>query len=163
MMIDAREFNKRFVDPVVDDCKYIMATQCHPEVIRSLPPDRTLLWQVSLEDEFLPVVRELWGTMHEDWHPCPGGSTVTLRALCCLNMLGLRKIHVYGFDSCMEGLEHHAYEQSENDELKVGDLRVGRGTRRHHRLKWRCVPNVAAQDGRIGQPHQHYYGNDLGR
>ena len=142
-VIDARPFNKRFVLPIIDDCKYVAATQCHPDLIAELPEDRSFLWQVTVEDEFLPTVRELWGKMYEDWYPVPGGSTVTLRALCALQMMGFRKIHMYGFDSCMREETHHAYEQTENDNAPEIDLRVGRGT------KWdktfRCQGWMAVQ------------------
>ena len=112
LIIDAREFNKRFVRPVVDDCKYAIASQCHPSVFEGLPQDRTYIWHVSGGEE---PVRELLDELYEIWFPCPGGSTVTLRGLCLLRMLGFHKIHMYGFDSCHIDGEHHAYDQPENN------------------------------------------------
>jgi len=111
LVIDAREFNKRFVQPVVDNCKYVLASQCHPTVFEGLPLDRTYIWHVTLLEEVADLLDELYPV----WFPCPGGSTVTLRGLCLLRMLGFHKIHVYGFDSCYRADEHHAYEQPEND------------------------------------------------
>jgi SAM-dependent methyltransferase len=128
-VIDARPHNKRFVLPTTDECKYIVATQCHPELVAEVPEGRSYLWQVTVEDKFLPIIEELWGKIYEDWFPVPGGSTVTLRALCALQMLGFRKIHMYGFDSCMMDDEHHAYRQDENNEAPQIDLRVGKGTK----------------------------------
>ena len=115
MMIDSREFNKRFVTPVVDDCKYMLASQCHPAVFEGLPKDRTYIWHVSggLDEE--GAVADLLDELYEVWFPIPGGSTVTLRGLCLLRMLGFHKIHMYGFDSCYRDGEHHAYAQAEND------------------------------------------------
>jgi len=111
LMIDAREFNKRFVRPVVDGCKYVLAGQCHPKVFEGLPIDRTYIWHVGLATELSEVLDELY----EIWYPCPGGSTVTLRGLLLLRMLGFHKIHMYGFDSCYRDDAHHAYDQPEND------------------------------------------------
>jgi hypothetical protein len=111
LIIDAREFNKRFVKPVIDDCKYVIASQCHPEVFKDLPVDRTYAWHVTLTEE----VNDLLDELYDVWFPCPGGSTVTLRGLCLLRMLGFNKIHMYGFDSCYRDKDHHAYEQLEND------------------------------------------------
>ena len=111
LLIDARAFNKRFVTPVVDDCKYMIASQAHPSVFADLPVDRTYIWQVCLADE----VEDLLNELYDLWFACPGGSTVTLRGLCLLRMLGFHKIHVYGFDSCYREDEHHAYSQPEND------------------------------------------------
>jgi len=116
LIIDAREFNKRFVRPVVDDCKYIIASQCHPEVLKGLPVDRTFLWHVSGTDN---GIEELLDELYELWFSVPGGSTVTLRGLCLLRMLGFHKIHMYGFDSCYRDSAHHAYDQPENDYKSV--------------------------------------------
>jgi hypothetical protein len=112
LIIDGREFNKRFVTPVVDDCKYMIASQCHPSVLEGLPEDRTYLWHVSGRDE---EIEKILDEAYEIWFPVPGGSTVTLRGLCLLRMLGFHKIHMYGFDSCYRDGEHHAYEQAENN------------------------------------------------
>lgn len=113
LIIDAREFNKRFVRPVVDGCRYLIASQCHPEVLKGLPKDRTWLWHVSgVEEGVGDLLDELYP---EWWFPVPGGSTVTLRGLCLLRMLGFSKIHMYGFDSCYRDGEHHAYAQPENN------------------------------------------------
>lgn len=142
-VIDARSFNKRFVEPVVDKCKYVVATQCHPDLVKSVPKDLSYLWQVSIEEKFLPTIKELWGEMYEDWYPVPGGSTVTLRALCALQMMGFRKIHIYGFDSCMMDGKHHAYAQDENDGAPEIDLRVGKGTK--YDRTFRCQGWMATQ------------------
>ncbi|RLC59597.1 MAG: hypothetical protein DRI30_00210 [Chloroflexi bacterium] len=112
LIIDARAFNKRFTRPIVDDCKYMIASQCDPSVYEGLPMDRTFAWHVCNVDS---EISELLDDLYEIWFPCPGGSTVTLRGLCLLRMLGFHKIHMYGFDSCYRGDEHHAYAQLEND------------------------------------------------
>jgi type II secretory pathway pseudopilin PulG len=39
VMVDGRDFNKRFVENVVDDCKYFIASQCDPSVFEELPKD----------------------------------------------------------------------------------------------------------------------------
>jgi SAM-dependent methyltransferase len=126
LVLDAREFNKRFVQPVVDDCKYMIASQCHPSVFEGLPEDRTYIWHTATE------ISDIASILDEEldwWFPTPGGSTVTLRGLCLLRMLGFHKIHMYGFDSCYRDDEHHAYEQPENDYRRMR-IRVGCGGKR---------------------------------
>ena len=149
-MIDAREFNKRFVQPVLlpdaDDlingvpyqgCQYFIAAQCHSSVFESLPKDQTYMWHVSIDHDLVETAKEHYGLIYEDWFPCPGGSTVMLRAICLLRMLGFSKIHIYGFDSCIiEGRNHHAYEQEENDAVRTMDIFVGKNTR--WEKKFRC-------------------------
>jgi len=116
-MIDARPFNARFIEPVDDKNIYIIASQCHSDLLDKLPEDRTYLYQCNLDEGSIRIANELLGEMYKDWFPIPGGSTVMLRCLPALQMIGFRDIECYGFDSCFIGekLEHHAYEQKEND------------------------------------------------
>jgi hypothetical protein len=87
------------------------------------------MWQVSIGDDLLDVVKENYGVIYEDFYPCPGGSTVVLRSLCLLRMLGYHKIHVYGMDSCVfPDKYHHAYEQTENDDRPTMTIYVAKGT-----------------------------------
>ena len=112
MILDARAFNKRFLRPVIDGCKYFIASQCDPELFQDMPEDRTYLWHCTGSEE---AARELDSLYENFWFPIPGGSTVTLRGLCLLRMLGFHKIHMYGFDSCYRDDKHHAYPQPENE------------------------------------------------
>ena len=49
-----------------------------------------------------------------------------------LAMLGFRKIHVYGLDSCLRDDAHHAYEQAENDGMGVIEVSVAGRTFKAH-------------------------------
>jgi hypothetical protein len=60
-----------------------------------------------------------------EWFPVPGGTTVALRTFPLLGLLGYRKIHVYGFDSCLRGTDHHAYSQPEIDGYPIMEVVVG--------------------------------------
>jgi len=126
VIVDAREFNRRFTEPPVLQCKYLISSQCHPELVRSLPRSQTWLWH-NMSDEIKAVIED-WSRGRQgahEWYPVPGGTTVTLRALPLLAMLGFRRINVYGFDSCLRGDQHHAYEQAENDDMKTTEIMVG--------------------------------------
>lgn len=112
IVLDARPFNARFVKPLVSTCRYLIASQCHPDTLAALPMDQVLLWHtggISDENEALVTVNEA------PFYPIPGGSTVVLRALPLLRMLGLTRFHMFGFDSCVAEDAHHAYAQAEND------------------------------------------------
>jgi len=126
VVVDSREFNKRFVQPVVPDCKYLISSQCHPELLRDLPKDRTFLWHTGMES-----IREIVNAERSVWYQVPGGSTVMLRAIPLLRMLGFKKFHLFGFDSCLsepdageEVRHHHAYAQPENDNQAVIPVNV---------------------------------------
>jgi hypothetical protein len=129
-LIDSRDFNKRFVEQseLTEETKYVVSSSADPKVFESLPADRTYLMHTSLSDEMLEVIEEHYGKEGEDFFPVPGGSTVTLRAICALRMLGFYKIHIYGFDNCIRevdsGRQHHAYEQEENDSDSIKAVRL---------------------------------------
>lgn len=129
LVIDSREFNKKFLRPLEDDtvdlskCVYFIASSCHPALFEGMPEDRTYFWHVALSKETLPAIREGFGEelTPDGWWSCPGGSTVILRAICLLPFLGYVKQHIYGFDSCVsgDGSEHHAYAQPENERANL--------------------------------------------
>lgn len=117
IVLDAREFNARFTKPVVDGCKYLVASQVHPATLEGLPRSHTYLWHSSMDEETGAWAKEQYG----NFFPIPGGSTVVLRAILLLRMLGFWRMHFFGFDSCCaDDGAHHAYTQQEND----GMLRI---------------------------------------
>ena len=67
---------------------------------------------------------EIGGEEYVDFFPIIGGSTVTLRSLHLLRILGFHKIEIFGFDSCIVD-EHHAYPQPENDDEQEVEITVG--------------------------------------
>src|SRR5579862_8487834 len=119
IIVDARAFNARFTHPVDECSKYLIASQCDPSVLEGLPKERTYLWHTSA-DFIRPVLDE-----HLDyWFGVPGGSTVLLRAIPLLRMLGLHQFHLFGCDSCVSEA-HHAYSQPENDSEPVVTVTCG--------------------------------------
>jgi len=119
IMLDSREFNNRFVYPLVEDCKYFISSQCHPSVFENLKDSKVWIWHCAGDDNF-DLLKEVYG---EEYYPIMGGATIALRAVHLLRMLGFHKFEMYGFDSCIIG-EHHAYEQHENDGEEVLDVVV---------------------------------------
>lgn len=120
VMVDAREFNSRFVDPVIPECKYFIASQCDPSVFAKLPQEQTYIWHTSTD-----LISEILAQQYERWYPIPGGSTVLLRAIPLFRMLGFKRFHIFGCDSCLSGDRHHAYEQKENDGQPVIPVSLG--------------------------------------
>lgn len=133
IIVDARAHNARFAKPILDSCRYLIASQCHPSVLEGLPKDRTYLWHTGADG-----IRDLLQAQYERWYPVPGGSTVLLRAIPLLRMLGFTRFHLFGCDSCLTQEAHHAYLQIENDRDVVVPVNVaGR--------MFRCHPWMAAQ------------------
>jgi SAM-dependent methyltransferase len=144
IIIDARQFNARFVVPHVPQCHYFISSQCHPAVFDAAPKDQTLLWHMGREPELVKIRDEHYGPRGESWFPVWGGSTVTLRAFCLLRMLGFWRFQVYGFDSCLMGDKHHAYAQPENDADPV--VKVLCGERVFHCTPWHVSQAHEFQD-----------------
>jgi hypothetical protein len=135
VIVDARPFNARFTKPVVDGCKYLIASQCDPAVLEGLPPDRTYIWHTTTE-----MIKDVLDAQYEVWWGVPGGSTVLLRAIPLLRMLGFKKYFLYGADSCLlsDG-SHHAYSQNENDSDYVLNVVVNPGGRIFQCHPWMCA------------------------
>jgi hypothetical protein len=122
VMVDARDFNLRFIETLIPDCKYFISSQCSPLIFEKLlaVKDQTYIWHTSAE-EISPIV----ASEYANWYPVPGGSTVLLRAIPLFRMLGFARFHVFGCDSCLDGDRHHAYDQAENNGQLVIPVRVG--------------------------------------
>lgn len=128
IVVDAREFNKRFTHPVDERNLYLIASQCHPMLLDGLPKERTFLWHTNVN-----AIREILDAQYEQWYNTPGGTTVLLRAIPLLRMLGYRRFHLFGADSCVRTrsednsvyAEHHAYTQIENDRDLVVPVTCG--------------------------------------
>jgi SAM-dependent methyltransferase len=138
IVVDARPFNARFTKPVEDKTLYLIGSQCDPTVLEGLPKERTYLWHTTAE-----TIRDiLEEKCPGEWFGVPGGCTVLLRAIPLLKMLGYRKFHLFGCDSCTWPQHdgnftadrskdvpppplHHAYSQPENDGVPIYPVTVG--------------------------------------
>lgn len=113
IMLDAREFNTRFVERPVLGCKYLLASQCHPKAFEICKNREVFLWHACSggEPEFEMLKKFYWGY----FYTVGDGTTVGIRAMPLLRMLGYERFILFGFDSCYLDGDHHAYDQMEND------------------------------------------------
>lgn len=126
VMIDSRDFMQRMVQPVTEGCWYMLASQVSPLVFQSVPAEQIWMFHSASSQEhndYIEATRTELG-IGGDWYVVPGGSTVMLRALPLLRMLGFKRFHIFGFDSCIMDGAHHAYAQPENDEQCVLRVRL---------------------------------------
>jgi len=115
VMLDAREFNTRFLRTPVPDCHYLLASSCHPKAFDICRGRKVTLWHVlsGCEDEVKLLEDFYWKQIH----PITMGTTIGLRAISLMRMLGFCRFEIFGLDSChIEGKDHHAYPQGENDD-----------------------------------------------
>jgi len=113
VMLDAREFNARFVETPVDGCHYLLASQCHPVAFDLCRGRKTTIWHGMSAGELEVEVLDAY--YFKRYHPVTLGTTVAMRAISLLRMLGFMRIEIFGLDSCWSGDQHHAYAQPEND------------------------------------------------
>lgn len=121
IMVDSRRSNAGFVKRPDARCKYLIASQCHPAVFDRLKEANVYVWHAAcgptetalLDDHYLGR-----------YYVTLGGSTVTLRGLSLLRMLGFCRIELWGFDSCCRGQAHHAYPQDEHEKYKKVELEI---------------------------------------
>lgn len=83
------------------DCKYFIASQCHPTLFDSLIKrgKEVIIWHL-LTDNLLKWSNEEGSPIHKHYM-IPGGSTSGLRAIVLAHSMGFRKFHLFGYDSCL--------------------------------------------------------------
>lgn len=115
IVLDARDCNARFVERPVPRCRYLLASQCHPDTWAAVRGrDDVWIWHAVVGDGPAKDVldRYYYGGR---WQPITGGTTVVMRAVMLLRILGFVRFDLFGVDSCWLHDRHHAYAQPEND------------------------------------------------
>ena len=83
------------------DCKYFIASQCHPTLFDTLIArgEEVIIWHL-LTDNLLKWSQEEDSPIYQHYM-IPGGSTSGLRSIVLAYAMGFRKFHLYGYDSCL--------------------------------------------------------------
>jgi hypothetical protein len=143
IVLDARESNARFVEEPVERCRYLLASQCHPKTFEHCADRDTFIWHAcSGGDTEYEVLKEYY---FNQVHPIQIGTTVGIRAISVLRMLGFLRMEVFGLDSCWLDGKHHSYEQEQNARerrVKVWLQPEGRPDKAMH---FECAPWHARQ------------------
>ncbi len=121
IMIDARPWNARFVQRPIDSCRYVIASQCHPDVFDALKDNDVNIYHVDVDEEVAEILDKFY-VSNQRYINIVGGSTVTLCSFIILRTLGFKYFDIYGFDSCFMDKKHHAYDQPENKEKPINIL-----------------------------------------
>jgi len=111
-----------------EDVTYFLASQCNPELFEFLKHRKIVLWHLLTgkegEKEALKGEAALGG-----------GSTSGTRTLTLGWMMGFRKFHLFGFDSCLTGDDLKVHQKWDGEVIEI--MTGGR--------KFRCNPAMAAQ------------------
>lgn len=112
IQLDARQHNARFVKNWNEKTKYFIASQSHPDVFDALEGANVTMFHCQSSADEKKILDDHY---KDGYISIPGGTTVMLRAIPLMRMLGFEKMEVFGFDSCVMRDDHHAYPQKEND------------------------------------------------
>lgn len=143
VLLDAREFNARFVEPDVKGCRYLLASQCHPEAFElTLDRDVTIWHACSAGQPELDLLNDYY---FGRCFPVTIGTTVAIRAVSLLRMLGFQNFDIFGLDSCWMDNKHHAYDQRENDRDQCIPVWLTPEGRADLRKQFFCAPWMMKQ------------------
>lgn len=115
IMVDARPNNAYFLKTAIPQCRYLIASQCHASTWAMVGGrDNVWIWHALDGEEsiFKGLLDEYY---FGHWTGIPGGTTVAMRSLVLLRMLGFNRIDMFGVDSCCLGDKHHAFPQEQNN------------------------------------------------
>lgn len=117
IILDARDFNERFIAESVPGCKYFLASQCHPKLFDLCQDRETYIWHAcSGGDEEHELLKKYY---FDNVCPIDGGTTVGIRAISLMRMLGFQYFEIFGLDSCIMDGDHHAFDQPENKDKGI--------------------------------------------
>jgi len=136
-IMDARPQNVDLID--LDAENYIFASQCAPIMFDIVPHARTEMVHLhtpGIEDQFPPHKRDAGG-----YTLIGGMASVGNSALCLAHAMGYRELHVFGFDSSVDGDKRHAYPQSMNANEQLVQKRF------NDRMYWMSYAMAVQYDG----------------
>ncbi|XUM19754.1 6-hydroxymethylpterin diphosphokinase MptE-like protein [Bradyrhizobium oligotrophicum S58] len=118
IVLDARSHNSRFVVGLASEVMLLLASQCDWAVFEAGRAHPILLWHPSMNGES-EIVESRPTVM------IGGSTTVGMRALRIVHVLGFRETHLYGYDSSYSQTGGHVYPQPENDADVLREVEVG--------------------------------------
>ena len=138
--LDARPSNARFVTPAVPRCRYLLASQCAPELWDAVE-GRPYVWIFHASTGATGPIKDLLDAYYlKRWYGVGGGVTVATRAISLLSALGYVRFDLFGVDSCwLEGV-HHAMPQPENANDKMFTFTLEVPDDPGNRAVFRCSP-----------------------
>ena len=126
-MLDSREFNTRFLLPTRPDVQYLLSSQCSPEAFDAVPANQTLMWHSAIDDTMLDYIEQQYVGTGKPWYPILGGSTIMLRLIPLMLVLGYHRFEIFGWDSCLaDDGSHHSYPQPENNNTIILNVLVNK-------------------------------------
>jgi hypothetical protein len=122
--LDMQPTTTRFYQKPHKDVVYLISSACNPRVFDLLEGHKVYMFHCSgMASRATTLDRYYFGRVRPAM--IEGSGTVGSRAPLLAWMIGFRKMHLYGFDSCILDTRHHAYPQDLNDDNSIELVRVG--------------------------------------
>jgi hypothetical protein len=118
IILDARPHNVRFVHGLHPDIVLYLASQCDESLFEAGRSHDVVTWHPPMGG--LSGIREMRATTF-----IGGSTTVGLRAMRLVHVLGYREVHLFGYDSSYRDGDAHAYDQHENGVDRPRECGVG--------------------------------------
>ena len=118
VLLDSRSENSGFVQRPKKKVKYLVSAFCHPSVFKALDGYDVTLWMSDM-DGVMPLIK---GREDKPVVLVGGGATVGMKTMYLTYLMGYRKFHFFGFDSCYRDGRNHAYSQPMNDKESRVDI-----------------------------------------
>lgn len=118
VVLDARSHNVRFIRGLPCSVKLYLATQCDPALFAEGQDHDITAWHA-------PMGGKSGVVEHRNTVLIGGSTTVGMRALRLVHVLGYRTAHLFGYDSSFAGSQGHAYPQPENENDGLRECEVG--------------------------------------
>jgi len=140
IVMDARPGNARFLEPAIPGCRYVLASQCAPELWKAVE-GRPEVWMFHAAAGADGDLKDLLDKHYlGQWFGVGGGTTVATRAISLLRTLGYLRFDLFGIDSCFMHGEHHAYNQVENESDKPFNFSVFPSGHPEQSREFVCAP-----------------------
>lgn len=111
------------------DIRYFISSQCHPAVFDALKDYRVILWHL-----YTKSTHEYWSERIKKKRRSPekmmfigGGTTTGMRAISLAAYMGYQKINLYGFDSCIRGMNLKIDGSKAKEESQMVVVHDGKG------------------------------------
>lgn len=111
ILLDARISNLPFVQGLDPKTKFYIASQCHPLIFSALAERDVTIWHPNMNGKSGVIDRR------ESVY-IGGGTSVGMRALNLVEVLGYRIINLFGYDSSYSEANGHAYPQDQIENLE---------------------------------------------
>lgn len=109
ILFDAQPKQIKYLKNSRSDIKYLLSTKTDPSVLDHMKDMDVQLWHpMNSKNGWKNEINDVFAGSGILW--IAGGTSVGVKGMKLLMAMGMSKIHMFGFDCCLDGERHHVYE-----------------------------------------------------